>query len=115
MVAFLGILLTGVLTIFVNVMSTNKSNEYYSSAYKQLDSKVEEIRNTPFANLGTFPTTFTPTGLPSGATGTVSLTNSINGVTEANIYRADVTITWTFKNQHQIKTSTYVAKGGIRR
>jgi hypothetical protein len=76
---------------------------------------VEDIRNTGFANLATYPNTFTPTGLPSGSTGTVSLTNNIDGATEANIYRADVTITWTFKSQHQIKTSTYITKGGIKR
>lgn len=114
-VAFLGILLTGVLTIFVNVMTTNKSNEYYSLAYKQLDSKIEEIRNTPFTSLPTYPTSFTPTSLPGNPTGTVTLTNNIDGNVETNIYQVDVSITWNFKRQQTIKTSTYVTKGGLRR
>lgn len=108
----LGIIISGVLPVFLNSITANKSAEYYSNAYKILDSRLEEYRNTDFNALAN--NTFEVTELPSGE-GVLTVTNNIEGSPQADIKKIDLVINWNFKNQRQVKAVTYISRGGIKK
>jgi type II secretory pathway pseudopilin PulG len=108
----LGIIISGVLPIFLNSITANKSAEYYSTAYKILDSKIEEYRNADFDTLASY--NFQVTGLPSGQ-GVLAVTNNIEGTPQVDIKKLTLTISWNFKNQKQVRAVTYISRGGIKK
>jgi len=105
-------LFAGLLPLFLNIITVNKSAEYYSKAYKILDSKMEEYRSNSFDSLVTG--NFTVTDLPSGQ-GTLTVTNNVDGAPQTDIKKLDLIISWTFKKQNQVRIITYVARNGIKR
>jgi hypothetical protein len=112
--AFVSIIISGILPLFLNVITVNKSSEYYSRSYKIVDSKMEELRNTPFDSLTTGTTNFTVSGLPAPASGSVAITSNIDGAAQTNIKKVTVTVTWTFRGAKQSSAVTYIARGGLK-
>lgn len=112
-VALLGIIISGVLSVYLNVITSNKTVEFYSVAYKALDDKLEELRAESFSSLA--DSNFTVSGLPPGNTGTVSIDNNIDGSPQSDIVQADITIGWNFRKDYQVRAVTYIAKGGIKK
>lgn len=108
----IGILISGAFSLFSTVITANKTAEYFSNAYKLLDSKVETTRAKAFDSIIT--ESFSVPELPNG-TGTVTVSNNIDGAPQADIKQVDIIISWTFKKTHQVRAVTYVAKGGIGR
>ena len=112
LISIVSVIVTGVLAAFVNVITINKTNEYYSQAYKILDSKIEELRSEPFSGIA--DSTFSVSELPGG-TGTVTISNNIEGQNQDGIVEADVTVSWNFKKQTEVKASTYISNGGLKK
>lgn len=107
-----GIMMSGILTLYFNVITVNKSSEYYSSAYKLIDSEIEELRGTSFENITNVNTDISE--LPSGHLD-ISVSNEIDGAPQDDIKKVDVVISWYFRKQSQVREITYIAKGGIKR
>jgi prepilin-type N-terminal cleavage/methylation domain-containing protein len=105
-----GIIISGILPLFVNVIAAGKSAAHYSTAYKLADSKIEEYRNASFDNLA--DETATITELPDGSL-TATVTNEIDGSTETDIKRVELTINWSYQRDREIKIVTYVYRGGL--
>ena len=107
-----GIMVSGILPLYVAVIRSNKSASYYSSAYRQIDSQLEVYRRASFD--GIVNGNFTVTDIP-GAQGTVTVSNVLDGAPQANIKQVDLKITWYFKKNNQIKTSSYITRNGVGR
>lgn len=112
LLAVVGIIISAILPLFLNVITVNKNAEYYSKAYKILDSKIENVRNLPFDSVAN--ENFNIPELPQGA-GTLSISNVVDGEPQADIKEITVTIRWNFKKQSQVNAVTYLAKGGLKR
>lgn len=110
LLSLVGVILAGVLPIFLNVITANKRNELYSRAYKDLDTKIEEIRYTNFDSIAP-EANFSVVDLPSGR-GTVSVVDAPGGV--PNLKQVTVIIYWDFKGTKNIKATTLVTRGGIK-
>jgi type II secretory pathway pseudopilin PulG len=105
-----GIMVSGILPLFLNVIAANNSARYYSYAYKVADSKIEEYRNTTFENIEdeTFPVSELPLGQ-----GDLTVSNEIGGSPQDNIKELDLTISWNYKKAQEIRIVTYVTTGGL--
>lgn len=110
-IAIVGIIISGILPVFLNSITANKSAEYYSKAYKILDSKMEEYRNSNFDTLDS--TTFDVPELPQGQ-GTLTITDNVEGAPQNDIKQAELKIVWNFKNEKEVKIVTYIARGGLK-
>ncbi|MEI6639892.1 MAG: hypothetical protein WCL46_09250 [Chlorobium sp.] len=106
------ILISGLIPLFIAVIRANKTSEYYSRAYRDIDSQVEKYRGGSFDGITTG--TFTVTDLPSGQ-GTVTVSNTIDGMPQNDIKQVDLTLSWNYKRQNQIKITTYISRNGIGR
>jgi hypothetical protein len=105
-------MIAGIIPVFLNSITANKSAEFYSKAYKLLDSKAEELRNADFAAIASG--NFAVTELPSGA-GTLAVSNNVDGAPRTDIKKVDITITWNFTRSQTVRLATYVTKGGIKK
>jgi prepilin-type N-terminal cleavage/methylation domain-containing protein len=114
LIAVLGIVMAGILGVYTNVLTINKSNEYYSRGYRDLDSKMETLRGTLFTNLAVGTTTAAVPDLPGGQSTTV-ITNVVNGAPQTGILQVTVTISWNYKRNTQIKSSTFITQGGLKK
>lgn len=114
LLAVVGIFISGIIPLYLNVVTVNKSAQYYSTAYKILDSKIEEYRNSDFNSLTTQNNINIPELPPVGRADLI-VTSDIDGAPQADIKKLDLTITWTFKKQNQVRIVTYVAKNGLKR
>lgn len=101
---------TGILAVFLNVITANKSAAYYSSAYKIADSMIEGYRSQEFDNIQN-ETVVIPE-LPQGEANLV-VSNEIDGNFEDDIKELELTISWNFKRGQEIKIVTYVAREGL--
>lgn len=110
--AFLGIIISGVFPVFINSIEANKSAEYYSKAYKILDSKIEEYRNSDFNSLT--DTEFDIAELPSGH-GVLTVEENVEGAPQNDIREVELTVSWNFKRDREVKIATYIARGGIKK
>ena len=108
----IGIMVSGIIPLFISVVQSNKSASYYSNAYRIADSKIEEYRRASFDGLTT--NTFTISSLPSGQ-GTLTVTNNIDGAPQVDIKRLDLTIAWNYKKARSASISTYVTRNGVGR
>jgi len=108
----ISILISGAFSLFSTVYTSNKTAEYYSNAYKLLDSKIESTKRQSFDSIVT--SNFAVTELPSGQ-GTVTVSNNIDGSAQTDIKQVDVVISWDFKKSHQVRAVTYIAKAGVGR
>lgn len=105
-----GIIISGILPLFVNVIAAGKSAAHYSTAYKLADSKIEEYRNSNFDSLA--DETVTIAELPDGGL-TTAVTNEVDGSVETEIKRVELTINWNYQRDREIKIVTYIYRGGL--
>ena len=105
-----GIIVSSILPLFVNIMKAGKSAAYYSTAYKLADSKIEEYRNSNFDTLADESATLTE--LPNGNLET-TITNEVDGSIETDIKRIELIIGWEFQRAQEIKIVTYIYRGGL--
>lgn len=105
-----GIIISGILPLFLNIITAGKSAAHYSSAYKIADSKIEDYRNSNFDMLA--DENFTLTELPSGNL-TSTVTNEVDGLNEAEIKRVELVVSWNYKRAQDIKIVTYIYRGGL--
>lgn len=109
--SLLAVILGGVLPLFLNIITTNKSTELYSKAYKDLDSKIETLRNLNYDSI--VNGSFTVADLPAAATpNTISVIDNAGGI--PNLKQVTVVINWDFKGNKSIKATTFIARGGIK-
>lgn len=108
----ISILISGAFSIFSTVYTSNKTAEYFSNAYKLLDSKIETTKSQGYDSIvtGTFPVP----ELPSGQ-GTITVSNNIDGAPQTDIKQVDIIVSWNFKKTHQVRAVTYIAKAGVGR
>jgi hypothetical protein len=105
-------MISGILALFFNVITVNKSAEYYSKAYKILDSKAETLRGTAFDSVVNSSTSISE--IPSGNIA-VTVTNTVDGAPRTNIKKVDIVISWNFRKQSSIREVTYITRGGIKK
>lgn len=112
--AVIGIMMSAILPLFMNVLTANKSAAYYSEAYKIADSRIEELRSMTFENIDAEDGSENISSLPNGEI-TTTVTNEIEGVPENGIRQVEITIYWNFKSEKEYSTSTLITEGGIGR
>jgi len=105
-----GIIVSSILPLYVNIMKAGKSAAYYSTAYKLADSKIEEYRNSNFDTLADESAALTE--LPNGNLET-TITNEVDGSIETDIKRIELIIGWEFQRAQEIKIVTYIYRGGL--
>ncbi len=105
-----GIIISGILPLYLNVITADRSAAFYSIAYKLADSTMEEYRNTNFDNLADEHRDIAE--LPSGAIDT-TVTNEIDGHNEADIKQVDLVVSWDFKRHQEVHLVTYVYRDGL--
>lgn len=107
-----GIMISGIIPLYIGVIRANKSSEYYSRAYRDLNSQVEVYRRASFDSLDNG--TFTVSNLPSGQ-GTLTVSNMIDGAPQADIKQLNLTVSWNYKRTNSVKITTYVTRNGVGR
>lgn len=112
--AVMAIMVSGVLPIFLNVMVANISSKNFSNAYKIADSKIEEYRNTPFLNIESEEFDI-PELADADGHGSLTVTEEVDGVAAEGIKKLDLTISWNYKRERNIRIVTYITEGGISR
>ena len=105
-----GVIISGILPLFVNIIVAGKSAAHYSTAYKLADSKIEEYRNSNFDSLAGELVNISD--LPEGSL-TTTVTNDIDGSIETEIKRVELTINWNYQRAQEIKIVTYIYRGGL--
>lgn len=108
---FMTTIISGILPLFAKAISVNKANKNKLYAYQTANAEIENMRNTPYLDLANY--SFTIPGL-STATGTVVLSDVIDGSPQVGIVEATVTVTWPYKSKSEsIEIVTYIAEQGM--
>lgn len=119
LLAIVGILISGILPVFLNIITTNKSVQYQSAAYKIADSKLESLRAGNFSEIPDNQTIQNPHAslaqLPANASLSVTSTKQVDGSEQTNIRRVEVTVNWYFKRNENIRLVSYIAANGIKK
>lgn len=116
-----GIMISGIIPLFLSVITANKSAEHYSTAYRLADSQLEELRSTTFEEIDA-----TYTGIEEGVSSDISdilpegeiiitVSDEIDGSAQTNIREITIDINWNFKSTKNYTVSTLIAEGGIGR
>lgn len=94
--AILVFMLAGLLLLFINCIILNETNRNFTLAYSAIQTKMEEIKNTAFANLDTFDgITFDLNGFSSGsAKGKIEI-----NAESANLKRIRITACFMVRNR----------------
>jgi len=108
-----GIMISGIVPLFLNVITVNKSAGYYSDAYKIADSLIEEYRSKHYAEIVSSGTIDLP-DLPEGKAVLV-VEEELDGLSIEGIKEVNLKVSWNFKKYQEISISTYIADGGIAR
>ncbi len=108
-----GIMISGIIPLFLNVITVNKSAAYYSTAYKKADSIIEDSRAKPFDEIISIES-FNIPDLPSGV-GKIEITEESGGTANNRLKMVELTIRWDFRSPQEIKIATYITSGGIGR
>lgn len=108
------VLSSAVLALYSFLITLNKKIEYRSSAYKLLDSKIEEYRDVNFDALASGTVSPAP-DLPENSTIATTVTSNIEGSEQTDIKLVTITISWDFKGAQNVRISTYITRGGIQR
>lgn len=116
-VFIVSVMISGIIPLFLNSITSNRASAYYSIAYKAADSIIEENRVKTFEEVTS--KSGTVEGLPSGNTYILTVTDAPETeggeLMDEYIKRLDLEITWFFKSERKINISTYVTDGGIGR
>lgn len=112
-VAVMGIFISGVVSLFVNIQNAQTHTRYLESATYAAQTEIESLRTINYNNLSEGQTIdFTnqlPDTLPSGSTGTVVVSEPIVG-----LKRVDVTVTYSYKGQtRNVSLSSLIGVLGI--
>lgn len=113
-ILIMGIALSSMAVFFSTLESTQRRSRYLDSATNAAKDQIEVLRNSNYALLAVPSTlSFTsslPPDLPSGATGTVQLSDpALTG-----LKRADVTINYSIGSQPQTVTlSALIGASGV--
>ena len=97
----LGVVLTSVVTLFVNIQQAQTHTRYLETATYAAQAEIESLRNINYNNLTPGQTiNFTddlPASLPPGATGTVAVSEPTPG-----LRRVDVTVNYSYKGKDRV-------------
>jgi type II secretory pathway pseudopilin PulG len=109
----LGIVLTSVISLFVNIQQAQTSTRYLETATYAAQSEIESLRTISYNNLTPGQSIdFTdqlPGSLPSGSTGTVVVSEPLAG-----LRRVDVTVSYNYKGQtRNVSLSSLIGVLGI--
>jgi len=112
-VAVLGIVLTSVISLFVNIQQAQTHTRYLETATYAAQTEIESLRTINYNNLTPGSTiNFTsslPSSLPSGSTGTVTVSEPLDG-----LRRVDVSVTYTYKGKTRtVSLSSLIGVLGI--
>ena len=105
-----GIMISGILPLYITVIRANKASEYYSRAYRDIDSQVEVYRNGSFDDIATG--TFVVTDLPGGS-GALTVSNVVDGAPQADIKKLDLVLSWNYRRVNSVKITTYITRNGV--
>ena len=110
-IVFLTTIVSGIIPLFAKAISTNKASRNKLYAYQAANAEIENMRNTSFSNLADH--SFSVPGV-AGSSGTVVVTNVIDGSPETGILKATVVVSWPYKSKTEnITLVTYIAEKGI--
>jgi len=109
----LGIVMTSVVTLFVNIQQAQIHTRYLETATYAAQTQIESLRTINYNNLTPGQTiNFTsslPSSLPQGSTGTVAVSEPLAG-----LKRVDVSVTYTYKGKTRtISLSSLIGVLGI--
>ncbi len=109
----LGVVLTSVVTLFVNIQQAQTHTRYLETATYAAQAEIESLRNINYNNLTPGQTiNFTnelPDSLPPGATGTVTVSEPVSG-----LRRVDVNVSYSYKGKDRtVSLSSLIGVLGI--
>lgn len=112
-IVVLGVVLTSVITLFTNIQEAQTHTRYLESATYAAQAEIETLRNVNYNNLTPGQTiNFTdslPKTLPSGSTGSVTVSEPVQG-----LRRVDVAVTYTYKGKSRtVQLSSLIGVLGI--
>lgn len=96
-IVVIGIVFTGVSSIFISIQRIQVKTNYLESATKSAQKEIESLRNRNYNNLTagqSIDFSDELVGLPSNSTGTVAITEPTQG-----IKRVDVTVSYNYEGQ----------------
>lgn len=100
---------SGVLPLAMNTMAQDKDSRLKLYAYEDAQQELENMRGSSFATLANH--TFAVTNI-SGATGTVTVSFTVDGATQTNIAAVTSNVAWTFHSKNRSVTlNTYIYGG----
>ncbi len=107
-----GVMISGILPLFLSVIAANRSAAYYSLAYKLADSKIEEMRSISFSEIDEEDGTYEISGLPDGQM-IVTISDEIDGEPQEGIRQVVVDLSWNYKSEKSHTISTLITEEGI--
>lgn len=112
-IVVLGVVLTSVISLFTNIQEAQTHTRYLEAATYAAQAEIETLRNVNYNNLTPGQTIdFTnslPDTLPSGTTGTVTVSEPVQG-----LRRVDVDVTYTYKGKSRtVELSSLIGVLGI--
>lgn len=97
----LGVVLTSVVTLFVNIQQAQTHTRYLETATYAAQAEIESLRNINYNSLTPGQainfTNDLPESLPPGATGTVAVSEPTPG-----LRRVDVTVSYNYKGKDRV-------------
>jgi len=112
-VVVLGIVLTSVISLFVNIQQAQTHTRFLETSTYAAQTEIESLRTINYNNLTPGTTIdFTnqlPSSLPKGSTGTVTVSEPLDG-----LRRVDVSVTYTYKGKtRSVALSSLIGVLGI--
>lgn len=108
---FLTTIISGIIPLLTKAISANKNSKNKLYAYQAASSEIEDMRNTDYTSIATH--NFSVPGV-TGAQGTVTVTDVIDGSAQTGILKATATVSWTFKDKNEnVNIVTYFAQKGM--
>jgi len=100
------VIFSGVLPLMAKTTTTNKAAKLKLFAYESARDEIENMKGISVSSLTNH--NFTVSSIP-GATGTVTINNTVNGVVETDIAAVTSNVSWTFMGKNEsIELNTYL-------
>lgn len=110
-IILLSTIISGIIPLFTKAISTNQASRNKLYAYQSASAEIENMRNTSFAGITNH--NFSVSGIGT-ATGTVTVSNVIDGSVQTGILDVTATVSWPFKGRNEIiQLKTYIAEKGM--
>jgi prepilin-type N-terminal cleavage/methylation domain-containing protein len=110
LLAVVGIFISGIIPLFLNVIQVNKSAEYHSKAYKIVDTKLESLRSGDFENITSQTSNISE--LPNGSL-IVASSDIVDGAPQPDIKKVLITVRWNFNRDQSVKIESFITRNGI--